>query len=151
MQGHHVMRDSSAASYEELSEILNLARLTEYSISFLVTMIVSLVVIFKVRCQLQNFSYYIMGILMCSQMTGLTSQLLVNFKDHNMFDSIAASVFPHWLETISQCCSISIILFYTYQMQLIYDRTNQALNEAKKKAQKNTQPSIVQIIEEVEV
>jgi cell division protein FtsX len=66
MQGHHVMRDYSAASYEELSEILNLARLTEYSISFLVTMLVSLVVIFKVRCQLQNFSYYIMGILMCS-------------------------------------------------------------------------------------
>ena len=35
--------------------------------------------------------------------------------------------------TVSQFCSLSIILFYTYQMQLIYERLKQPKNKSNVK------------------
>jgi hypothetical protein len=60
-----------------LKMYLSWARLVEYTISFLITIVVSLFVILKVRCQLQDFSYYVMGILIFSQLSGFTGQLLL--------------------------------------------------------------------------
>jgi hypothetical protein len=47
-------------------EGLELARLIEYSITFFITMMVSIFVIYRTKCQLQNFSIYVMVILIFS-------------------------------------------------------------------------------------
>ena len=57
---------AKTAIEDPLVDNLNLARLFIYSITFIITMIVSIFVIYRVKCQLQNFSIYVMAFLIFS-------------------------------------------------------------------------------------
>ena len=51
---------------EHLRGQLYNARFIEYSVSFMLTIVVSIVVLFRVRCQLEGFTYLVMAILLFS-------------------------------------------------------------------------------------
>ena len=100
------------------------ARLIEYSTSFFITIIISLIVIIRVKCQLEGFTYVVMGVLFFSQVANFTGYLVLTIGN-KIGDFETVSKFAPLMVTISQFCSLSIILFYTYQMQLIYERLKQ--------------------------
>jgi hypothetical protein len=51
---------------EHLKDQLYNARLIEYSVSFILTILVSIVVLIRVRCQLECFTYFVMAVLLFS-------------------------------------------------------------------------------------
>jgi hypothetical protein len=58
--------DPGEKDLEHLKGQLYNARLIEYSVSFMLTIVVSIVVLFRVRCQLEGFTYLVMAILLFS-------------------------------------------------------------------------------------
>ena len=55
---------SSKKDHDPLKMQLNIARLVEYSVSFLLTLLISIVLLNRVRCQLEGFTYLVMAILL---------------------------------------------------------------------------------------
>lgn len=56
--------ECSKRAPDPLKELLNYARLIEYSVSFILTLLVSMVLLNRVRFKLESFTYLVMAILL---------------------------------------------------------------------------------------